>query len=212
VVIASNESCLIEACTLKKFKWRYVIIDEAHRIKNENSSLSKLVRLLRTDFKLLITGTPLQNNLHELWALLNFLLPDVFDNSALFDSWFNTADSAATANVIQRLHSVMRPFMLRRVKNDVEKDLPPKKETKLFVGMAELQRAWYTKVLSKDVESLNSSVGAVDRVRLLNTLMQLRKVCNHPYLFDGAEPGPPFSDGPHLWNNCGKMAVMHKLL
>jgi SWI/SNF-related matrix-associated actin-dependent regulator of chromatin subfamily A member 5 len=148
VIVSSNESVLKEACTIKKFKWRYVIIDEAHRIKNEHSSLSKLVRLLVTDFKILITGTPLQNNLHELWALLNFLLPDVFDNSALFDSWFNTADTQATSNVIQRLHSVLRPFMLRRVKADVEKELPPKKETKLYVGMTDLQRKWYTQVRS----------------------------------------------------------------
>ena len=90
VVVASNESILREFSVLKKFKWRYVIIDEAHRIKNENATLSKLVRLLVTDFKLLITGTPLQNNLHELWALLNFLLPEVFDSATLFDSWFNT--------------------------------------------------------------------------------------------------------------------------
>ena len=212
VVIASNESVLREFSFLKRFKWRYVIIDEAHRIKNENASLSKLVRLLVTDFKVLITGTPLQNNLHELWALLNFLLPEVFDSATLFDSWFNTADQAATQNVVQRLHSVLKPFMLRRVKSDVEKELPPKKETKLYVGMTEMQRLWYTKVLSKDVASLNSSASATDRVRLLNTLMQLRKVCNHPYLFDGAENGPPFVDGPHIWQNSGKMLVMSKLL
>lgn len=74
---------------LKKFKWSYVIIDEAHRLKNEMSVLSKNLRLFTTDFKILITGTPLQNNLHELWSLLNFLLPDLFDDSEVFDSWFS---------------------------------------------------------------------------------------------------------------------------
>jgi len=211
VLISSYESCLREASSFFKIKWKYVIIDEAHRIKNENSSLSKMVRLVPTEFKLLITGTPLQNNLHELWALLNFLLPEVFGNAALFDSWFNTVDSVAKENVIKRLHAVLKPFMLRRVKADVEKDLPSKKETKLYIGLTEMQKEWYTKILAKDVSSLNA-LGGTDRVRLLNVLMQLRKVCNHPYLFDGAEPGPPYFDGPHLWNNAGKMILMDKLL
>lgn len=106
VVIASYESCLLEAKQIRRFHWRYVIIDEAHRIKNENSSLSKIVRTFNADFRLLITGTPLQNNLHELWALLNFLLPDVFDDSHSFDSWFNTESTEAKENVIKRLHTV----------------------------------------------------------------------------------------------------------
>jgi SWI/SNF-related matrix-associated actin-dependent regulator of chromatin subfamily A member 5 len=191
-----------------------------------------------------LPGTPLQNNLHELWALLNFLLPDVFDCAASFDSWFNTSDSAATENVVKRLHTVLKPFMLRRVKVDVERELPPKIETKLFIGMSAMQREWYCRVLSKDVSALNAGVagaGGADKVtslwwwcwwwwwfvfgfnystsisthrqvRLLNILMQLRKVCNHPYLFDGAEPGPPFQDGEHLWLNSGKMALLDKLL
>jgi len=101
--------------------------------------------------------------------------------------------------------------MLRRVKSDVAHDLPPKKETKLFIGLTDMQQQWYTKVLKKDAHELNA-LGGPDRVRLLNILMQLRKVCNHPYLFEGAEPGPPYKDGPHLWENSGKMSLLHKLL
>jgi SWI/SNF-related matrix-associated actin-dependent regulator of chromatin subfamily A member 5 len=101
--------------------------------------------------------------------------------------------------------------MLRRVKIDVEKDLPIKKETKLYIGLTSMQRDWYTKLLTKDVASLNA-IGGPDRVRLHNVLMQLRKVCNHPYLFDGAEVGPPFINGPHIWLNCGKMVLLDKLL
>jgi SWI/SNF-related matrix-associated actin-dependent regulator of chromatin subfamily A member 5 len=93
----------------------------------------------------------------------------------------------------------------------VERSLLPKIETKLYIGMSELQRSWYKTVLSKDVASLNA-IGGSDKVRLLNILMQLRKVTNHPYLFDGAEPGPPFVDGPHLWENSGKMVLLDKLL
>ncbi|CAM9097974.1 unnamed protein product [Scytosiphon promiscuus] len=215
--VASYESVLKEASTLKKIKWRYLLIDEAHRIKNENSSLSKTVRLLSTQFRLLITGTPLQvlppcNNLHELWALLNFLLPDVFSSADTFDHWFNLeTDKSARDNVIKKLHTILRPFMLRRIKADVEKDLPPKKEVKLYIGMTPMQRKWYKDLLNRDVGNLNT-LGGPDKMRLLNILMQLRKVCNHPYLFDGAEPGPPFMNGSHLWENAGKMVLLQKLL
>jgi SWI/SNF-related matrix-associated actin-dependent regulator of chromatin subfamily A member 5 len=97
------------------------------------------------------------------------------------------------------------------VKVDVEKDLPPKIETKLYIRMTPLQRDWYRRVLTKDIENINA-IGGPDKVRLLNILMQLRKVCNHPYLFEGAEPGPPYIDGPHLWHNAGKMTLLDKLL
>jgi hypothetical protein len=87
---------------------------------------------------------------------------------------------------------VLRPFLLRRVKSDVERGLPPKKETILKIGMSQMQRKWYAALLQKDIEALN---GGADRSRLLNVVMQLRKCCNHPYLFQGAEPGPPFVTG-----------------
>jgi len=92
-----------------------------------------------------------------------------------FDEWFSMGGTEARENVVKKLHTVLRPFMLRRVKKDVEKDLPPKIETKLYIGMSEMQRAWYTKILSKDAHSLNA-LGGPDRVKLLNVLMQLRKV------------------------------------
>jgi SWI/SNF-related matrix-associated actin-dependent regulator of chromatin subfamily A member 5 len=202
---------LKEKGKLGKIEWKYLIIDEAHRIKNENSSLSTVVRTMKTQFRILITGTPLQNNLHELWALLNFLLPDIFGDAQQFDDWFSLSDNQGQDNVIRKLHTVLRPFMLRRIKKDVACALPPKKETKLYVGLTPMQQEWYTRVLRKDAHELNQ-LGGPDRVRLLNILMQLRKVCNHPYLFDGAEAGPPYSDGPHLWENSGKMMLLHKLL
>jgi len=211
VIVTSYEGMLREKGPLTKIKWSYLLIDEAHRIKNEKSSLSKAVREMQTTCRLLITGTPLQNDLHELWALLNFLIPDVFSDSDEFDEWFSMGGDEGRDNVVRKLHTVLRPFMLRRVKNDVAKDLPPKVETKLYIGMSEMQRAWYTKILSKDAHSLNA-LGGPDRVKLLNVLMQLRKVCNHPYLFEGAEPGPPYSNGPHLWENAGKMVLLNKLL
>lgn len=211
ILVTSYEGLLKSKGKLKSIQWRYLIIDEAHRIKNEKSSLSLAVREMNTEHRLLITGTPLQNNLRELWALLNFLMPDIFGDAEQFDEWFSLSDESGKENVIRKLHTVLRPFMLRRVKKDVATSLPPKKETKLYVGLTQMQQEWYVKVLQKDAHELNK-LGGPDRVRLLNVLMQLRKVCNHPYLFDGAEPGPPYKDGPHLWENSGKMMLLHKLL
>lgn len=109
------------------------------------------------------------------------------------------------------MKKLMKLIVNIQVKIDVAKDLPPKTETKLYIGMTPMQREWYRKVLTKDIENLNS-IGGPDKVRLLNILMQLRKVCNHPYLFEGAEPGPPYIDGPHIWENSGKMTLLDKLL
>ncbi|RMX67306.1 hypothetical protein KXD40_002608 [Peronospora effusa] len=210
-LVLSYEVAIIEKAILQKIKWKYLLIDEAHRVKNENSKLSRVVREFKVEHRLLITGTPLQNNLHELWALLNFLLPDIFSDAEDFDAWFNVDEEEGQENVIKKLHTILRPFLLRRLKADVEHSLPPKIETKLYVGLSEMQREWYMRVLHRDATHLNA-IGGSDRVRLLNILMQLRKVCNHPYLFEGAEPGPPYQEGPHLWENCGKMTLLHKLL
>ena len=238
VCVTSYEMVLREKSVFKKFNWKYMVIDEAHRIKNEESKLSQVIREIKTANRLLITGenyfniyllnisfkkslkisnifdsskifllqysmfvgTPLQNNLHELWALLNFLLPDVFNSSEDFDEWFNTNNAFGDENLIQRLHGVLKPFLLRRLKSEVEKSLLPKKEVKIFFGLTKMQRDWYTKILMKDIDIVNGA-GKQEKMRLQNILMQLRKCCNHPYLFDGAEPGPPFTTDEHLVNN-----------
>ncbi|KAF1773118.1 ISWI family [Phytophthora cactorum] len=205
VCVTTFEMCLKEKTALCKFAWRYLIIDEAHRIKNESSQFSTVVRMLDTEHRLLLTGTPLQNNLHELWALLNFLLPDVFASSQEFDDWFNldVDDDEAKKQMISQLHKILRPFMLRRLKADVEKSLPPKKETLLFVGMSEMQKALYKSLLLRD---MNTIMG--DR----NIVMQLRKCCGHPYLFEGQEDRSLDPLGDHVVENCGKMVLLDKLL
>lgn len=219
-VVTSYEVVTREKNHLRKFAWRFLIIDEAHRIKNENAQLSVVVRMFTTQGRLLITGTPLQNNLHELWALLNFLLPDVFSASEVFQKWFSSveeaegnavsSDAKQQKEIIQQLHAVLRPFLIRRLKHEVERSLPPKKETVLFTKLTDMQLELYRNLLKKDVDAINGRGG--DRVRLLNILMQLRKCCNHPYLFDGVEDRSLDPFGDHLVQNCGKLALLDSLL
>ncbi len=211
VCVTSYEMVIKEKNALKKFHWRYIIIDEAHRLKNENSRLSLVLRMFNTNNRMLITGTPLQNNLHELWALLNFLLPEVFGSAGQFDEWFSNVEEGEGGSdaVVSQLHKVLRPFLLRRLKTEVETSLPPKKETILKIGMTEMQKTFYKRILQKDIDIVNSGA---DRSRLLNIVMQLRKCCNHPYLFQGAEPGPPYITGEHLIESSGKLALLDKLL
>lgn len=175
----------------------------------------------------------LQNNLHELWSLLNFLLPEIFSSAETFDEWFQISGENDQQEVVQQLHKVslvvyachafsimqlppclaafsflflkvLRPFLLRRLKSDVEKGLPPKKETILKVGMSQMQKTYYRALLQKDLEVVNAGG---ERKRLLNIAMQLRKCCNHPYLFQGAEPGPPYTTGDHLITNAGMHTI-----
>ncbi len=183
------------------------------RLKNETSTFSKTIRTFETRYRLLLTGTPLQNNLHELWALLNFLVPDVFASAEQFDEWFNLdIDDADEKNkLISQLHKILRPFMLRRLKIDVEKSLPPKHETILFTGMSVMQKKLYKDILLRDIDVLQGGNGG-SHTAILNIVMQLRKCAGHPYLFPGVEDRslPPL--GEHLVENCGKMVLLDKLL
>ncbi|ODN00061.1 SWI/SNF-related matrix-associated actin-dependent regulator of chromatin subfamily A member 5 [Orchesella cincta] len=211
VCITSYEMARIEKSTLAKVNYHYIVIDEAQKIKNENSLLAICVRQFTSTARLLLTGTPLQNNLHELWALLNFLLPDVFYSSEDFDSWFNENNCMDNQSLIDRLHAVLRPFLLRRIKADVEKTLPPKNEMRLYVQLTAMQKEWYRKILLNDIDVINDKTGKVTKMRLYNVLMHLKKVCNHPYLFEGAEP-KPFTTDSHIVTNSGKMVILDKLL
>lgn len=177
VLITSYEMCLREKSVLQRYAWEYIIIDEAHRIKNVDSLLSQIVRSFSSRGRLLITGTPLQNNLQELWALLNFILPgssnhtkiprfavltmllsaDVFSSSEDFDAWFKGKGESdeQQQQVVSQLHKVLRPFLLRRVKSEVEHSLLPKKEVNLYVGMSDMQKKWYKSLLEKDIDAVN---------------------------------------------------------
>lgn len=211
VVIALYEIVIKEKATFRKFDWQYIVIDEAHRIKNEELLLLQIIRMFHLRHRLLITGTPLQNNLRELWALLNFILPDVFSDADTFDQHFK--DGAGNDEVVAQLHKVLQPFLLRRIKADVERLLLPKQGMNVYFGLSLMQQQWYKKILEKDLDAVNGVNGKKElKTRLLNIVMQLRKCCNHPYLFEGAEPGPPYTNGEHLVFNLKKMVFLDKLL
>lgn len=209
VVLVSYEMAIKEKAALRKFSWEYLIVDEAHRLKNENSLLSQIIRLYDSKCRLLITGTPLQNNLHELWALLNFLLPDVFGDSAEFEA-FTCVAEAGSESLVATLHAVLRPFILRRLKVDVERGMPPKTELTVYCPIAPLQQKTYKDVLKNNGDVLNGAAGG--RTKLLNIVMQLRKAANHPYLFDGVEDKRLDPFGEHLVEESGKLRVLDKLL
>jgi SWI/SNF-related matrix-associated actin-dependent regulator of chromatin subfamily A member 5 len=216
ILVTSFEGVRICLNNLKKIRWHYIVIDEAHKIKNEESQLSQDVRKLQTECKLLLTGTPLQNNLHELWSLLNFLLPEIFDKPELFDNWFaNTSENRIdnegeierkNVQMISQLHKILKPFMLRRTKLEVEKNLPPKKEIHIYVGLTEVQLKIYKSLLQ------NRNASEDEKKYYLNLLMQLRKVCNHPYLFPNIEPEDAPSMGEHLIETSGKLIILDRLL
>lgn len=156
VLITTFEYIIREKAVLSKIKWLHMIIDEGHRMKNTQSKLSQtLTQFYYTRYRLILTGTPLQNNLPELWSLLNFVLPKIFNSVTSFEEWFNTPfantgtgdklelNEEETLLVIRRLHKVLRPFLLRRLKKDVESELPDKVEKVVKCKMSALQSQLY---------------------------------------------------------------------
>ncbi|XP_075337941.1 lymphoid-specific helicase isoform X2 [Odontesthes bonariensis] len=163
VVVTSFEIAMIDRKFLQRFQWKYLIVDEGHRIKNLNCRLVRELKTLPTDNKLLLTGTPLQNNLAELWSLLNFLLPEVFDDLKSFESWFDIdtlgeAENVVVAereqNILSMLHQILTPFLLRRLKSDVTLEIPPKKELIVYAPLTPKQEAFYTAVVNKTIAQM----------------------------------------------------------
>lgn len=201
--------------------WRYLVLDEGHLVKNEESEISKAVRRIHFGHCLLLTGTPLQNNLHELWALLNVLHPDWLPDASRFDAAFALDGTRAKADPqqLRKASELLRPLMLRRLKVDVERKLPPKVETKIMCQLTEIQAFWYKRLLLKgSEEALNAlekngevspSHGAWKKLQSL--LVQLRKCVNHPYLFEGADPNPGVTDEATIAAS-GKLRMLDRLL
>ncbi|KAH8111576.1 SNF2 family N-terminal domain-containing protein [Phellopilus nigrolimitatus] len=303
VVVTTYEMIVKDRKHLAGHKWGYIVVDEGHRLKNFNCKLVQEIKKFTSAGRMILTGTPLHNNLAELWSLLNFILPDIFSDLSTFQQWFNiptmqtSFNSGQTAEIVSTLHSILKPFLLRRLKVDVEQSLPPKKEYVLYAPLTGEQKAVYEAVLNgslrrfliagkqepgldkeneerrakekhrmltegrklrkrgtkrnydvdgdddeyfkklktgelEEIDGITrrktddpaliigreyhykNAVKQVNNLHLQNAVMQLRKVCSHPFLFDW--PVDPITreqvidDG--LVGASGKMLVLDRLL
>ncbi|KAJ9502173.1 transcriptional regulator [Exophiala xenobiotica] len=228
VLLTTYEYIIKDRPILSKIKWVHMIVDEGHRMKNAQSKLSSTItQYYTTRYRLILTGTPLQNNLPELWALLNFVLPTIFKSVKSFDEWFNTPfantggqdkmelSEEESLLIIRRLHKVLRPFLLRRLKKDVEKDLPDKQERVVKCRFSALQNRLNIQLMTHNRLVIADGKGGKTSMRgLSNMLMQLRKLCNHPYVFEPVEdqmnPGRGTNDS--IWRTSGKFELLDRIL
>uniref|UniRef100_A0A8C5NBG8 Chromodomain-helicase-DNA-binding protein 6-like n=1 Tax=Gouania willdenowi TaxID=441366 RepID=A0A8C5NBG8_GOUWI len=183
-LITTFEMIMADCPELKKLHWRCVVIDEAHRLKNRNCKLLEGLKLMNLEQKVLLTGTPLQNSVEELFSLLNFLEPLQFPSERAFLEEFG---DLKTDEQVKKLQAILKPMMLRRLKDDVEKNLAPKEETIIEVELTNMQKKYYRAILEKNFSFLSKGANQHNMPNLINTMMELRKCCNHPYLITGAE-------------------------
>ena len=230
----------------QKVYWRTMILDEGHKVKNEDTAAHSVLSRVHRQHTVLLTGTPVQNNLHELFAILAFLHPDVFSNSSAFDDAFDLSSNEhkVDSKTLDAAHYLMKPFVLRRVKGEVEVSLPEKTETKIMCPLSNAQTFWYRRLLQRENQVLtaveqaemrkHSGGGGRDQTndktndktntggdttqnpgdsrKLQSLLMQLRKCCNHPYLFAGTDVPDEGVPVEELVEASGKLAVLDRIL
>uniref|UniRef100_A0A671YHP3 Chromatin-remodeling ATPase INO80 n=1 Tax=Sparus aurata TaxID=8175 RepID=A0A671YHP3_SPAAU len=206
VVITSYQLVVQDVKYFQRVKWQYMVLDEAQALKSSTSVRWKILLQFQCRNRLLLTGTPIQNTMAELWALLHFIMPTLFDSHDEFNEWFSKDieshaenKSAIDENQLSRLHMILKPFMLRRIKKDVENELSDKIEILTYCQLTSRQRLLYQALRNKiSIEDLlQSSMGSAQQSHtttssLMNLVMQFRKVCNHPDLFERQETRSPF--------------------
>jgi len=208
-----------------RIHWRYLVLDEGHRIKNEKTNLYDRLRMVKAQRKLLLTGTPLQNNLHELWALLHFLHPELFSDSQVFDDAFNLSKGHIDESVITKCGQLLNAFMIRRLKRDVLATLPHKTEALVYVPMSRTQVELSRQLLvsgaqvlarlaSTTEEGRDDATGAANKdwLQMQSLLLSLRKCCNHPQLFGSWMAEVSAKVGEDLAAASGKLATLDRML
>uniref|UniRef100_A0A8C6YF84 Chromodomain helicase DNA binding protein 3 n=1 Tax=Naja naja TaxID=35670 RepID=A0A8C6YF84_NAJNA len=213
VLLTSYELVTIDQAALASIRWACLVVDEAHRLKNNQSKFFRVLNGYKIDHKLLLTGTPLQNNLEELFHLLNFLTPERFNN---LEGFLEEFADISKEDQIKKLHDLLGPHMLRRLKADVFKNMPAKTELIVRVELSPMQKKYYKYILTRNFEALNSRGGG-NQVSLLNIMMDLKKCCNHPYLFPvAAMESPKLPSGAYeggaLIKASGKLMLLQKML
>ncbi|CAF3617419.1 unnamed protein product [Rotaria sordida] len=210
ILLTTYEYIIKDTSFFQSFTWKVLIIDEAHRIKNSQSLLHGTLKTLNASCRILLTGTPIQNNLSELYSLLSFCAPNIFHprHHEDFVQYFRNINTDETRKKI--LIDLLKPFILRRLKRDVLTDLPNKTELMIFHDLSKVQKELYKAILTKN-RSIFGSSEAGSKTSLVNIMMQLRKAIGHPYLFPGIEP-EPFEMGEHLIEASGKLHILDHLL
>eukprot|EP00468_Gymnochlora_sp_CCMP2014_P002076 CAMPEP_0167742078 /NCGR_PEP_ID=MMETSP0110_2-20121227/1220_1 /TAXON_ID=629695 /ORGANISM="Gymnochlora sp., Strain CCMP2014" /LENGTH=1481 /DNA_ID=CAMNT_0007626217 /DNA_START=21 /DNA_END=4466 /DNA_ORIENTATION=+ len=226
VLLTTYELVINDKTFLQNVNWKYLMVDEAHRLKDRKSKLYDVLNSFKTANRLLITGTPLQNSMEELWCLLHFLDPKKFSNLEEFTQSYdvNSFTLDAEGRKISKLHEMLKPYLLRRDKKAVLKSLPKKTERILRVQQTHMQKRYYKSVMAKNYKELNKGQ---HKHSLMNTVMELKKVCNHPFLLPAAweEFEHSVDSSVHVYSkeykseklnalikNSGKMILLHKLL
>ncbi|XP_064864020.1 uncharacterized protein LOC115106484 [Oncorhynchus nerka] len=228
VCITSYKLVLQDHQAFRRKSWRYLILDEAQNIKNFKSQRWQSLLNFNSQRRLLLTGTPLQNSLMELWSLMHFLMPHVFQSHREFKEWFSNpltgmieGSQEYNEGLVKRLHKVLRPFLLRRIKVDVEKQMPKKYEHVVRCRLSKRQRFLYDDFMAQ--ASTRETLASGHFMSVINILMQLRKVCNHPNLFDPRPIHSPFITKPIVFHTASlvqraldvspfKLQTLHTLL
>ncbi|KAF9587631.1 hypothetical protein IFM89_004463 [Coptis chinensis] len=211
VLLTTYEMVLADSSHLRGVPWEVLVVDEGHRLKNSGSKLFSLLNSFSFQHRVLLTGTPLQNNIGEMYNLLNFLQPASFPSLSSFEEKFN---DLTTAEKVEELKKLVAPHMLRRLKKDVMKNIPPKTERMVPVELSSIQAEYYRAMLTKNYQVLRNIGKGVAQKSMLNIVMQLRKVCNHPYLITGTEPDSGSLEFLHEMRikASAKLTLLHSML